>query len=161
VEEPVRRGKHTPGNSWSLPIRVLRGPEYETFTQTAQRDFWNEEWTITPNSNRMGFRLAGTVLERGDKADLLSHAVLPGTIQVPPNGQPIVLMGDAQTTGGYPKIGSVIKADLWKLAQARLNSGVRFIETTVEAARHALAEERMYVKQVESAIAMHAERLDR
>ena len=117
--------------------------------------------TITPNSNRMGFRLAGTVLERGDKADLLSHAVLPGTIQVPPNGQPIVLMGDAQTTGGYPKIGSVIKADLWKLAQARLNSGVRFIETTVEAARHALAEERMYVKQVESAIAMHAERLGR
>ena len=161
VEEPVRRGKHTPGNSWSLPVRVLRGPEYDTFTKTAQHDFWNEEWTITPNSNRMGFRLAGTVLERSDKADLLSHAVLPGTIQVPPNGQPIVLMGDAQTTGGYPKIGSVIKADLWKLAQARLNSGVRFIETTVEVARHALAEERMYVKQVESAIAMHAERLGR
>ena len=161
VDEPIRRGKHTAGNSWSLPIRVLRGPEYETFTKTAQRDFWNEEWTITPNSNRMGFRLAGTVLERTDKADLLSHAVLPGTIQVPPNGQPIVLMGDAQTTGGYPKIASVIKADLWKLAQARLNGGVRFIETTMDAARQALANERMYVKQVEAAIAMHAERCAR
>jgi 5-oxoprolinase (ATP-hydrolysing) subunit C len=161
VDEPIRRGKHTPGNAWSLPIRVLRGPEYETFTQKAQRDFWNEEWTITPNSNRMGFRLAGTALERTDTDDLLSHAVMPGTIQVPPNGQPIVLMGDAQTTGGYPKIASVIRADLWKLAQARLNGGVRFIETTLDVARHALAEERRYVKQVEAAIAMHAERAAR
>jgi allophanate hydrolase subunit 2 len=109
----------------------------------------------------MGFRLAGTALERRSKIDLLSHAVLPGTIQVPPNGQPIVLMGDAQTTGGYPKIGAVIKADLWKLAQARLMSGVRFIETSVEEARFALAEERMYVKQVEAAIAMHEERCAR
>ncbi len=54
------------------------------------------------------------------------HAVLPGTIQVPPNGQPIVLMGDAQSTGGYPKIGAIIKADLWMLAQVRLNDGMRF-----------------------------------
>lgn len=159
VDEPIRRGKHAAGNAWSLPVRVLRGPEYETFTAKAQAEFWNEEWTITPNSNRMGFRLSGTVLERQDQADLLSHAVLPGTIQVPPNGQPIVLMGDAQTTGGYPKIASVIKADLWKLAQARLNGGVRFIETTLAEAHHALAEERRYVAQVEAAIAMHAERM--
>jgi 5-oxoprolinase (ATP-hydrolysing) subunit C len=142
-----------------VPIRVLRGPEYASFTEEAQRDFWNEEWTITPNSNRMGFRLAGTELKRGEKLELLSHAVLPGTIQVPPNGQPIVLMGDAQSTGGYPKIGAVIKADLWKLAQIRLNGGVRFVETSIEEARHALAEERQYVSQVETAIAMHEERI--
>ncbi|SAL58670.1 urea amidolyase-like protein [Caballeronia terrestris] len=158
VDEPLRRGRHAPGVAWSIPVRVLRGPEYASFTDEALSNFWTEEWTITPNSNRMGFRLAGTPLERKSRIDLLSHAVLPGTIQVPPNGQPIVLMGDAQTTGGYPKIGAVIKADLWKLAQARLNSGVRFIETSVEEARHALADERMYVKQVETAIAMHEER---
>ncbi|SOE80191.1 biotin-dependent carboxylase uncharacterized domain-containing protein [Caballeronia arationis] len=161
VDEPLRRGRHAAGVAWSIPIRVLRGPEYESFTDAAQANFWNEEWTITPNSNRMGFRLAGTALERKGGTDLLSHAVLPGTIQVPPNGQPIVLMGDAQTTGGYPKIGAVIQADLWKLAQARLNSGVRFIETSVEEARHALADERMYVKQVQTAIAMHEERCAR
>jgi 5-oxoprolinase (ATP-hydrolysing) subunit C len=158
VDEPVRRGKHAAGAAWAMPVRVLRGPEYALFTDTAQREFWNEEWKITPQSNRMGFRLAGTALARKTRTDLLSHAVLPGTIQVPPNGQPIVLMGDAQTTGGYPKIGSVIRADLWKLAQARLNGGVRFIETSMEEAHHALAEERMYVKQVETAIAMHEER---
>ena len=86
--------------------------------------------------------------------------MLPGTIQVPPNGQPIVLMGDAQTTGGYPKIGAVIKADLWKLAQARLNSGrPLYPETTLEAARQRWLEERMYVRQIESRLPcakMHA-----
>jgi 5-oxoprolinase (ATP-hydrolysing) subunit C len=161
VDEPLRRGRHAAGVAWSVPIRVLRGPEYASFTDKALGEFWNEEWTITPKSNRMGFRLAGTPLERKGKLELLSHAVMPGTIQVPPNGQPIVLMGDAQTTGGYPKIGAVIRADLWKLAQARLNSGVRFIETSVEEARHALAEERQYVRQVQTAIAMHEERCAR
>jgi 5-oxoprolinase (ATP-hydrolysing) subunit C len=161
VDEPVRRGRHAPGLAWAVPIRVLRGPEYASFTEQAQRDFWGEEWTITPNSNRMGFRLAGTTLARAGTDDLLSHAVLPGTIQVPPSGQPIVLMGDAQSTGGYPKIGAVIRADVWKLAQIRLNGGVRFVETSVEEARHALAEERQYVAQVETAIAMHEERIGR
>ncbi|KND59085.1 Allophanate hydrolase 2 subunit 2 [Candidatus Burkholderia verschuerenii] len=161
VDEPVRRGRHAPTLAWAVPIRVRRGPEYASFTDEAQRAFWDQEWTITPNSNRMGFRLAGATLERREKHDLLSHAVLPGTIQVPPNGQPIVLMGDAQSTGGYPKIGAVIKADLWKLAQVRLNGGVRFVETSVEEARHALAEERQYVAQVETAIAMHEERIGR
>ncbi|GJH21506.1 biotin-dependent carboxyltransferase family protein [Caballeronia novacaledonica] len=161
VDEPVRRGRHSPGLAWAVPIRVLRGPEYDSFSDAAQESVWNEEWTITPNSNRMGFRLVGTALERREKIELLSHAVLPGTIQVPPNGQPIILMGDAQTTGGYPKIGAVIRADLWKLAQVKLNGGVRFIETSVEEARHALADERQYVSQVETAIAMHEERIAR
>jgi len=161
VDEPVRRGRHSPGLAWAVPIRVLRGPEYDSFSDAAQESVWNEEWTITPNSNRMGFRLSGTALERREKIELLSHAVLPGTIQVPPNGQPIILMGDAQTTGGYPKIGAVIRADLWKLAQVKLNGGVRFIETSVEEARHALADERQYVSQVETAIAMHEERIAR
>ncbi|KNH04335.1 Allophanate hydrolase 2 subunit 2 [Candidatus Burkholderia brachyanthoides] len=124
---------------------MLRGPEYASFTGAAQRVFWDQEWTITPNSNRMGIRLAGATLERSETDDLLSHAALPGTIQVPPNGQPIVLMGNTQSTGGYPKIGAVIRADLWKLAQVRLNGGMRFVETSVEEARHALAEERQYV----------------
>lgn len=157
-EPPHRRGRHPDGVPWAVPVRVLRGPEYDSFTPEAQRAFWSDEWLVTPNSNRMGYRLSGTALERENGADLLSHAVLPGTIQVPPNGQPIVLLSDAQTTGGYPKIGSVIRADLWKLAQVRLNGGVRFVETTPAVARRALLEEQAYLRQIDTAIAMHDER---
>ncbi|PXW22329.1 5-oxoprolinase subunit C family protein [Paraburkholderia caballeronis] len=160
VDEPHhRRGRHPGGLPWAVPVRVLRGPDYDGFAPDAQRALWSDEWLVTPNSNRMGYRLSGTALERESRADLLSHAVLPGTIQVPPNGQPIVLMSDAQTTGGYPRIGSVIRADLWKLAQVRLNGGVRFVETTPDGARAALAEERAYLRQIDAAIAMHDERL--
>jgi allophanate hydrolase subunit 2 len=67
-------------------------------------------------------------------------------------------MSDAQTTGGYPKIGAVIQADLWKLAQVRLNGAVRFIPTTLHEARHALLEERTYLRQIDAAITMHEER---
>jgi 5-oxoprolinase (ATP-hydrolysing) subunit C len=157
VDEPHRRGRHPDALAWALPVRVLRGPEYDSFAPEAQRAFWSDEWVVTPNSNRMGFRLSGTALVRDRGADLLSHAVLPGTIQVPPNGQPIVLMRDAQTTGGYPKIGSVIRADLWRLAQVRLNGGVRFVETTPAIARRMLEEEQAYLRQIDTAIAMHDE----
>ena len=159
VEEPHhRRGRHPGGLPWAVPVRVLRGPEYDSFGADAQRALWSDEWLVTPNSNRMGYRLAGPVLARERDTELLSHAVLPGTIQVPPNGQPIVLMSDAQTTGGYPKIGVVIRADLWKLAQVRLTAGVRFVEATPAVARHALEEERAYLRQIDAAIGMQEER---
>lgn len=161
VHEPLRRGRHPSGVAWAVPIRVLPGAEYDSFSAEAQRTFWSDEWLVTPNSNRMGYRLAGTELKRTHKLDLLSHAVMPGTIQVPPNGQPIVLMSDAQTTGGYPKIGAVIQADLWKLAQVRLNGGIRFITTTPHEARQALLEERAYLRQIDAAITMHEERCAR
>ncbi|MDQ7980812.1 biotin-dependent carboxyltransferase family protein [Paraburkholderia sp. SARCC-3016] len=158
VDEPVRRGRHASGAASEMPVRVLPGPDYDRFSDAAHRAFWSDEWRVTPNSNRMGYRLAGSALERNETIDLLSHAVMPGTIQVPPNGQPIVLMSDAQTTGGYPKIGSVIYADLWKLAQIRLNGAVRFVPTTPHEARVALLEERQYLQQIDAAIALHEER---
>lgn len=161
AHEPVRRGKHAAGAERATSIRVLRGPEYDTFGDEARTAFWSDEWCVTPNSNRMGYRLAGTTLEREREAELLSHAVFPGTIQVPGNGQPIVLMGDAQTTGGYPRIGVVIAADLWKLAQVRLGGAVRFVRSTREEARHALVEEHAYLRQIDAAIAMHEERMQR
>ncbi|MCG1043565.1 biotin-dependent carboxyltransferase family protein [Mycetohabitans sp. B8] len=139
-------------------VRVIPGPEYASFSTQAHAAFWNEDWAITPNSNRMGFRLAGPVLERQSPIDLLSHGVLPGTIQVPPNGQPIVLMSDAQTTGGYPRFGSVIAADLWLLAQARLNQRVHFIQCSLEQARNALVELNKYLRHIELAIALQQER---
>ncbi|BBO58974.1 biotin-dependent carboxyltransferase family protein [Mycoavidus sp. B2-EB] len=138
----------TPGTS----VRVLRGPEYSHFTAAAHEHFWSEPWLITTNSNRMGYRLAGPELTRTKNLELLSHAVLPGTIQVPGNGQPIVLMHDAQTTGGYAKIGVVIQADLWRLAQARLASNLYFTECTITDARTAYADLQRYLTQIEFAI---------
>jgi 5-oxoprolinase (ATP-hydrolysing) subunit C len=161
AREPLRRGKHAAGSERAAIIRVLRGPEYDSFHEDARIAFWAEEWCVTPNSNRMGYRLAGCSLARANDAELLSHAVLPGTIQVPRNGQPIVLMADAQTTGGYPRIGVVIAADLWKLAQVRLSGAVRFVRSTREEARHALADEHAYLRQIDAAIAMHEERMKR
>ena len=139
-----------------MVVRVIRASEHAMFDAAAQKALWQAEWTITPKSNRMGYRLSGPTLQRTKAAeglDLLSHAVLPGTIQVPPNGQPILLMGDAQTAGGYPKIGAVITADLWLLAQARLNTAVRFVECTREDAVEAQRALLRYLSQVDIAIA--------
>ncbi|HEV3106220.1 MAG TPA: biotin-dependent carboxyltransferase family protein [Trinickia sp.] len=161
AQEPLRRGKHLAGAERAVPIRVLRGPEYDSFTDAARDAFWSDEWCVTPQSNRMGYRLKGTALARSEQVELLSHAVLPGTIQVPGNGQPIVLMSDAQTTGGYPRIGAVIRADLWRLAQVRLNGSIRFVPTSREEALFTLKEEHAYLRQIDVAIAMHEERLQK
>lgn len=135
-----------------ISVQVISGPEYALFTSAAQRAFWNNVWTLTPQSNRMGFRLSGPELKIKKGTDMLSHGVLPGVIQVPPSGQPIVLMADAQTTGGYPKIGVVIAADLPKLAQMRFNDQVQFVECDPAKAREELHKETLYLQQIEAAI---------
>lgn len=131
---------------------VLRVPEYARFDSPSQERFWTGEWTITPQSDRMGLRLSGDTLHFGD-GTLNSHAVFPGVIQVPPSGQPIALLNDAQTTGGYPKIGIVRKADLWKLAQAQVGSRLRFVESTLAEAEVAQKNVERYVEEVKAAIA--------
>ena len=85
-------------------IRALPGPEYHEFDEISQESFWRSPWHLSPQSNRMGYRLQGQPLTRTTDREMLSHGLLPGVIQVPHNGQPIVLMNDAQTTGGYPRI---------------------------------------------------------
>lgn len=80
-------------------IRALPGPEYHEFDEASQASFWRSPWQLSPQSNRMGYRLQGQPLTRTTDRELLSHGLLPGVVQVPHNGQPIVLMNDAQTTG--------------------------------------------------------------
>ena len=137
----------------AVVLRVMPGPEFEQFTLAARDQLWSAAWRITPQSNRMGDRLEGPELKRKRNADMLSSAVIPGTIQVPPSGQPIILMGDAQTTGGYPRIGAVIRADLWKLARAPLNGRLRLAEVDAAAALQAWAEQRHYLVQVGQSLA--------
>lgn len=113
-----------------VPIRFLPATEYLLFTAAARTAFEAEPWVIQPDSNRVGYRLSGPVLEMERKVELFSHGILPGTIQVPPSGQPAIQLSDANTCGGYPKIGVVIGADLWRIGQARLGDQLRFAAVT-------------------------------
>lgn len=141
-------------------VRVLCGPEFGDFAPSAQAAFWESEWAVTVQSNRMGYRLRGPELEYANTANgmLLSHAVFPGVIQVPPSGQPIVLMNDAQTTGGYPKIGVVCSADLWKLADTRIGGTLRFQPCDAAEAQEARRTLDRYLSDVDAAVTTQARR---
>jgi len=129
-------------------IRALPGPEYQEFSEHSRDEFWRAAWQLSPQSNRMGYRLHGHVLKRETDRELLSHGLLPGVVQVPHGGQPIVLMADAQTTGGYPRIACVIEADLYNLAQIRLGEPIHFVKCTPEEARKAQHEQSRFIEQV-------------
>ncbi|MFT3821684.1 MAG: biotin-dependent carboxyltransferase family protein [Rubrivivax sp.] len=137
-------------------VRVLPAAEYGQYTADSHAAFWRNEWKITPQSDRYGYRFAGEQPLRSiAHMEMRSHGIVPGVIQVPPDGQPIVQMRDAQPTGGYPKIGTVIEADLWRLGQAPIGSRVRFIETTWEAALDALDEVQAWLADAARQIALH------
>lgn len=137
-------------------IRVLKGSEYNRFKESSHNDFLNDHYTITPESDRMGYRIKGTPLALIEKFELLSEAVTFGTIQVPANGQPIVLMADRQTTGGYPKIGQVISADLPKLAQLQSGQKIRFELISMAGAEAAFIQEARLLQQVAISIRLKA-----
>lgn len=119
-----------------VTVRVTTGTEWQSFTSESQQWFQTVPFTLTKDADRMGYRLqSAEKLEREIKEDLISEAVTFGTIQVPPNGQPIILMVDRQTTGGYPKIAQVIRADLPKLAQIQPMSTIRFEVISIEDAQ--------------------------
>jgi biotin-dependent carboxylase-like uncharacterized protein len=136
-----------------ITLRTTPGPECGHFSEAERRRFHTAAWRITPQSNRMGSRLEGPALTRQREGDMLSSAVIPGTVQVPPSGQPIILMGDAQTTGGYPRIAVVIRADLWKLAQAPLGAKLRLQEVDAAAALAAWAAQKRYLASVQRGLA--------
>ncbi|RYZ12223.1 MAG: hypothetical protein EOO24_03965, partial [Comamonadaceae bacterium] len=140
----------------ALRVRVLPGPDYEQFTAASRTQLWSADWRLTTQSNRMGARLAGPELQRRRPIELLSAGVVPGVIQVPPSGQPIVLMGDAQTTGGYPRIGVVLQADLGALARWPLQGLIRFVEADAAAAQAARSAQRRYLDWVNTALAAMA-----
>ena len=120
------------GRGADATVRVLPAAEYDLFQPEAQGALWNADWAVTPQSNRAGYRLAGPPLQLITPIELRSHGVVPGVIQVPPGGQPIIQLADAATMGGYPKIGTVIEADLWRLAQARPGDRLNFQRVNYE-----------------------------
>ncbi len=133
---------------WNNRIRALPGPEYHEFAKTSQESFWRLPWQLNPQSNRMGYRLQGQPLVRTADRELVSHGLLPGVVQVPSNGQPIVLMNDAQTTGGYPRIACIIEADMYHLAQIPLGQPIHFVPCTLEEALAARSEQTRFLEQL-------------
>ncbi|GGO04776.1 biotin-dependent carboxyltransferase family protein [Saccharibacillus kuerlensis] len=133
--------RYIPPGRTSLTVRAMRGPEFEKFT-TGSREFgFRRPFEATPQCDRMGCRLAGSSLVLERPVDMLSEAVAPGTVQVPPDGNPILLLADRQTAGGYPRIAQVAAVDLPIAAQLRPGQRISFLEITVEEA------ERLYRKR--------------
>ena len=129
-------------------VRVLPAAEYDCYQESSLESFWNKDWKITAQSDRYGYRLDGQALVPKRTLEQRSHGIVPGVIQVPPSGQPIIQLRDAQPSGGYPKIGTVIEADLWRLAQAELCTQLRFVKTTYEEAVAALDTVADYLNRV-------------
>lgn len=139
-------------------IRVLPASEYERFTPESRAAFWSNSWKITPQSDRYGYRLSGPTITPVAPMELRSHGIVPGVIQVPHGGQPIIQMRDAQPSGGYPKIATVVAADLWRLGQAPIGSRIRFIETTWAAAVAAMDESERWLQDVSRAVGLYRDR---
>lgn len=121
-------------------LRVVRGTDWNRFNGLTIQYFTTPLFSVSADSDRVGVRLQGPAFARRDDADLLSEPVAPGTIQVPPNGEPILLLGDCQTLGGYPKIAHVVTVDLPAAAQLRPGDAVRFAEISLAEAQQLLSE---------------------
>jgi len=115
-----------------ITLRYIRGAQAEMLGAKLEKRFTNTLWHVTNATNRMGCRLEGEPLSHTH--EILSEPIPYGAIQLPPDGQPIVLLNERQTIGGYPKLGAVIPPDAWKLAQARPGTTVQFREISLEEA---------------------------
>jgi biotin-dependent carboxylase-like uncharacterized protein len=111
------------GEIW---VRVLPSAEWDDFNTESRDSFFGSLYQVERSSNRQGYRLAGAEIVRSGARELLSHGIVPGTVQIPSNGQPIIQLVDANTCGGYPKLANVIDADLWRLGQLMPGNRVRF-----------------------------------
>jgi biotin-dependent carboxylase-like uncharacterized protein len=108
------------------PIRVLLGPQDDYFSAEAIAAFFDNTYSVSQQADRMGYRLSGPAIPHRDGFNIVSDGIVTGSVQIPGSGEPIVLMADRQTTGGYPKIGTIITADLGRFAQNRPGEPVRF-----------------------------------
>lgn len=118
------------------PIRVIAGPQDDHFDASAFQQFVSQPYRVSEQSDRMGYRLTGAPLAHIRGFNIVSDAISRGSIQIPGNGQPIIAMNDRQTTGGYPKIATVIRADLARLGQAKPGDILHFETISVEKAEN-------------------------
>jgi antagonist of KipI len=146
VTAPMRRLAKAPVEHDGI-VRAVPGPQTEGFTEHGRKAFFEQPFTVSPRSDRVGVRLEGEPLELAGSADLDPEGVVTGAVQVPGDGMPIVLGPDRPVTGGYVKIATVITADLPKIAQARPGDTLRFVSITPDKARAVLLEQEATLAQ--------------
>jgi len=133
-------------------LRVTPGPQAEWFSEQSSRAFYSGSYRVTEQSNRMGLRLEGARLSQEAAKPMITEGVSLGAIQIPPNGSPIILFVDQQTTGGYPKIANVISADLHRVGQLRPRDEIRFEQITFASARAMLIEQEKLLASSEAIV---------
>ncbi len=133
-------------------IRVILGPQEDRFTKKGLETFLSSPYQVSAQADRMGYRLEGPLIEHVKGADIISEPIARGAIQVPGDGLPIILLWDAQVSGGYTKIANLISADLDRLAQVMPGEKLRFQAVTLEEAHAALRKEKEIVEQARRAI---------
>jgi antagonist of KipI len=155
-------------SSWTAPhdwvspakrdprLRFVRGADWSRFDASVLQRFTSETFTVSADSDRMGVRLDGPELKRIDSGDLVSEAVAPGTVQIPPNGKPILLLQDCQTIGGYPKIAHVITVDLGIAAQLRAGDHVGFSEISMADAQRLMLERERELERFRVGLSLHS-----
>lgn len=158
TQTSIRRRQGVRQCSWQPVFRVIRGPDISRTAEDMLHQFVNALWQVDARSNRMGLRLQGDALQRFAATQTYSRSfsigVLPGVIQLPPDAQPIVLAADAQTTGGYPAIASIINTDLWQLAYMTPGTRVQFYEITLAEAHGLASHRKRQLDKLRAALAM-------
>ena len=132
----------------TLRLRATPGQQYDAFTEQGIEAFLSSSYTVTPRSDRIGYRLEGPPIEHKTGADIVSDGIPLGAVQVTGDGMPIVLLADRGATGGYTKIATVISADIMRLAQAAPGDVVTFQIATLQEAREALLKQESLIQEI-------------
>jgi len=140
--------KYVPEYKTQNELRVVLGPQFDYFAEETLGLFFDSEYAISPESDRQGYRLKGPELKHIGSFNLITEAVWPGAVQVPGDGLPIILLADAQTTGGYPKIASVISVDLDRIGQAKPSDKIRFQSVSLEEAQKLFWERENHIREI-------------
>ncbi|MDO5423095.1 MAG: biotin-dependent carboxyltransferase family protein [Eubacteriales bacterium] len=132
-EATLTESRTLPGISCAsdITLRVVPGPQEEYFSENGKKTFYSTAYRVSDAADRMGYKLTGTPVEHNGTVDIVSDGIVFGSIQIPPNGMPMILMADHQTTGGYAKIGTVLTCDLPKIAQAKPGDTIHFTQVTL------------------------------
>ncbi|ARU92843.1 5-oxoprolinase subunit C family protein [Tatumella citrea] len=154
--EPPQHALHYafPRNSkGEVQIRAIPSGEYHLFSSQSDR-FWQQSWKVSMQSNRTGYRLSGTPLQPSETIELRSYGLIPGIIQVPPAGEPIIQLSDANTAGGYPKIACVIEEDLWLLGQIQPGESLQLVQTDYHQAKEIRALTERWLDELRTHVAL-------
>ena len=150
VEGKTLPSEQIPAHGHSHTLRVVMGPQDDAFAQEGIRTFLSSTYEVSPQSDRIGYRLQGPAIQHTDGADIVSDGIPLGAVQVTGDGMPVVLLADRGTTGGYAKIATVITTDIPRLAQAAPGDTITFQQVSVEDAHVALREQEEVIQRLKN-----------